>query len=202
MSPQEIERFFRNLDRALGEPAAVILTGAAAGSLMGHVRSSVDIDFAIEPKRKRPDSWEKIEAALQRATQATGITAQYARDIDRWGMISLMDYRKNTVPFRKFGQVEVRILRLPYWAIGKFSRFLEPDLQDLVVVLKKSKPDPLELMKTLGKALRASPPSSQRFQFREHVEYFLQKYGRKVWGARFDSGGAVASFHRYARIFS
>lgn len=200
MGPKEIERFFRRLAQELDEPVVVILTGAAAGSLMGNIRSSADIDFAIEPQQKQARRWWEIETALRRTTEKTGITAQYARDIDRWGMISLLDYRKKAVPFRKFGRVEVRLLTLPYWAIGKFSRFLEIDVEDLIAVLKKSKTNPAVLAKTLGKALRASPPSSQRFQFREHVEFFLRRFGRKIWGSSFNATKAIAAFHRSARI--
>jgi len=42
-----INRFFKILSSNLEEKARVILTGAAAGNLLGDVRPSNDIDFAI-----------------------------------------------------------------------------------------------------------------------------------------------------------
>ena len=200
MKSPPTQHFFRALSKQLAEPVKVFLTGAAAGALFGNVRSSADVDFAIEPVRKRPESWDKIEDAIKRASRATGITVQYARDIDRWGMISLLDYRKKSIPHRRFGSIEVRTLHPAYWAIGKFTRYLESDVQDLVTVFKKKKVHPSKLAATLGRALKRSPPSSQRFQFRQHVEQFLKDYGRKIWGTRFDLSGSIRLFHQAAGI--
>jgi len=193
-------RFFRALSKELNDPVKVFLTGAAAGALFGNVRSSADVDFAIEPIRERKGSWDKIDDALKRASQATGITVQYARDIDRWGMISLLDYRKKAVLYRKFGSIEVRALHPVYWAIGKFTRYLESDIQDLATVFKKKKIPASKLAETLGRALKQSPPSSQGFQFRQHVEQFLGEYGRKIWGPKFDRAGSIRAFHKQAGI--
>ena len=198
-SPQA-DKFFRALAKQLDEPVAVFLTGAVAGTIFGNVRSSADIDFAIEPKRKGKGRWNKIDGALRRTSRATGITVQYARDIDRWGMISLLDYREKAARYRRFGHLDIRILNPAHWAIGKFTRYLEQDVQDLIAVLKKKKITPAELAKTLGKALKQSPPSSQGFQFRQHVEYFFSEYGRKVWGARFAPATAIRTFHKQAGI--
>lgn len=178
----------------------MFLTGAVAGSIFGNVRSSADIDFAIEPKRQGKGFWDKIDDAIRRTSRATGVSVQYARDIDRWGMISLLDYRKHTLPYRKFGGIDVRTLDPVHWAIGKFSRYLEPDVQDLAVVLKKKKIPPARLTATLGKALRASPPSSQCFQFRRHVEHFFREHGRKIWGESFSPDASVRVFHQQAGI--
>ena len=200
MKSPPTQHFFRALSKQLDEPVKVFLTGAAAGALFGNLRSSADVDFAIEPARGRKGNWHKIDDALKRASRATGISVQYARDIDSWGMISLLDYRGKSLPYQKFGSVEVRTLHPAYWAIGKFTRYLESDVQDLATVLKKKKVPPAQLAKTLGKALRQSPPSSQRFQFRQHVEQFLKDYGRKIWGTRFDLSGSIRLFHQAAGI--
>lgn len=196
-SPQA-DKFFRALARQLDEPATVFLTGAVAGAIFGNVRSSADIDFAIEPKGK--ERWNKIDDALRRTSRATGISVQYAQDIDRWGMISLLDYRKKAVPYRKFGRIDVRTLDPAYWAIGKFSRYLELDIQDLITVLKKQKIPPARLTRILGRALKRSLPSSQSFQFRQHVEQFLQEYGPKIWGTSRKPADAIRFFHQQAGI--
>ena len=200
MKSSPAQHFFRALSKQLDEPVKVFLTGAAAGALFGNIRSSADVDFAIEPSRGRKESWNKIDDAVKRASRATGITVQYARDIDRWGMISLLDYRKKSILYRKFGSIEVRALHPVYWAIGKFTRYLESDVQDLATVFTKKKISSLKLAATLGKALRKSPPSSQGFQFKQHVEQFFTGYGRKVWGPRFDPASAISVFHLAAGI--
>ncbi|MDO8730360.1 MAG: hypothetical protein Q7J69_04160 [Candidatus Omnitrophota bacterium] len=200
MKSLEADKFFRALAKRLDEPVTVFLTGAVAGTIFGNVRSSADIDFAIEPKRKGNDLWEKINRALLLTSSEICISVQYARDIDRWGMISLLDYRRKAILYKKFGTIDVRTLDPVYWAIGKFTRYLKPDIQDLVIVLKKKKVPSAKLTKTLGKALRQSPPSSQGFQFRQHVEQFLGEYGRKIWGAKFDPAASIRTFHKQAGI--
>jgi len=200
MKSLEADKFFRALAKQLDEPVTIFLTGAVAGAIFGNVRSSADIDFAIEPKRKGNARWEKINDALLRTSRETCISVQYARDIDRWGMISLLDYRREAVRYRKFGAIDVRTLDPVHWAIGKFTRYWRPDTQDLIAVLKKKRIPAAKLVKTLGKALRKSPPSSQGFQFRQHVEQFLGEYGRKIWGAKFDLTGSLRTFHKQAGI--
>lgn len=200
MEPSEIHRFFRVLGRALPRPAVAILTGAAAGSLLGNVRPSLDIDFAIYVERGPKGTWEDIAAAVERATQTTGISAQYSEDIERWGMITLGDYREKSLPYRRFGRVEVRLLHPAHWAIGKLGRYLEPDILDLQAVLKKRRVELEEALKLWGGALRASPRSSSLLHFRKHVEHFLRTHGRAIWGARFDSAEAIQTFHRHAGV--
>ncbi|MBI3318267.1 MAG: hypothetical protein HYZ90_03845 [Candidatus Omnitrophica bacterium] len=202
MNAAQVERFFRLFAQKLDEPATVILTGAAAGALWGNVRPSRDVDFAVWPKRKSPGVWRKIEAAVKWAIQVTGIAANYAEDIDRWGAISLLDYREQSRPYRRFGKVEVRLMDPAYWAIGKLSRYIAPDIRDLVAALKMEEISPARLLKVWGRALRASPPSDGCFQFRRNVESFLKMYGRTIWGKRFDPERTRSRFHREAGIRS
>ena len=177
-----------------------IITGAVAGAIFGHVRSSADIDFSIEFKRPSDIFESDLDAALRRTSEATGINIQYAKDIDRWGLISILDYKEKSIPYRKFGAIEVRTLAPLHWCIGKFSRYLQSDIQDLAAVLKKKRIPAIELAEILGRALKQSPLSSHCFQFRKHVEHFFQKYGRKIWGARFDLSGSIRLFHQAAGI--
>lgn len=167
---------------------------------MGHVRPSLDVDFAIQPVRGDSKRWTHIEEAIQRTRQLTGISAQYAQDIDRWGAISLMDYQRHTRPYRKFGKIEVRLLDPLYWSIGKITRYLEPDIQDLIAVFKNQN-TPIDLVaKIWGKALKSSPPSDACFRFRQHVENFLKIYGTRIWGKRFDFDAAMEKFRKAAGI--
>ncbi len=198
MTPQEIDRFFRTLAKQSDEPLKVILTGAAAGAVWGHVRPSVDIDFAIELTRGNERTWQKVEEALQKTVKLAGIPANYAQDIDRWGQISLLDYKKHITLYKRFGSVAVYTLDPAYWSIGKITRYLDPDIKDLVAAFSRSKIDVRLAVRIWGEALRQSPPSTERFQFRQHVEDFMQTYGRRIWGKKFVSGPALKEFYRYA----
>ena len=196
MNPRQIDRFFHVLARELPQPTRVIVTGAAAGSLWGCVRPSLDIDFAIQLVRRGRTHWAQVDAAVDRAVTLTGISANYAEDIDRWGLISLLDYRRRTTLYRKFSNLEVRLLDPAYWSIGKITRYLDPDVQDLVAVLTRRRVPAARLIRVWARALRASPPSTARPHFRRQAEHFLRTYGRTIWGRRFDSDQAVQQFHR------
>ena len=195
-----INSFFKALSRELDLKARVVLTGAAAGNLMGDVRASSDIDFAININRASPQAWEKVEAAISKAKELTGLTANYAQDIDRWGLISLMDYLKHTLPYQQFGLIKVDILAPAYWSIGKMTRYLSPDIRDMVRVFKRRKIAYPELARTWGAALRSSPRSTALFEFRKHVEDFLRLYGRFIWGKTFDFDKSVWLFNKAAGI--
>ena len=200
MNKRQIERFFRTLARELDRPARVIVTGAAAGSLWGSIRPSLGIDFAITLLRGSRRGWEEVEGAIARTVKLTGIQAHYAEDIDRWGSISLLDYRRRTTPYRTFGKLAVRLLDPAYWSIGKISRYLEPDVQDLVAVLQRQRIHPPRLIKLWARALRSSPPSTVRAQFRAQAEHFLRTFGRTIWGKRFDADAAIRQFHHAAGL--
>jgi len=198
MSPQQINRFFHVLGRELDRSARVILTGAAAGSLMGRVRPSLDVDFAITPQGRAPNRWERVEAAVERATRLTGIPVNYAADIDRWSSISLLDYARHTIPWRRYGKLRVRLLDPAYWSIGKLSRYLDPDVADVLAVLKRQRIPVDRLIRIWGRALRASSPSAAGAQFRRQVEHFLRTYGPTLWGRRSDAELAVERFRQAA----
>ncbi len=200
MNPRQIDRFFHVLAQELPQSARVIVTGAAAGSLWGCVRPSVDIDFAIQLFRRGRKGWSQVDAAVDRAVTLTGISANYAEDIDRWGLISLLDYRRRTTLYRKFSNLEVRLLDPAYWSIGKITRYLDPDVQDLVAVLTRRRVPAAQLIRVWARALRASPPSTARSRFRQQAEHFLRTYGRTIWGKRFDSDRTVRQFHQQIRI--
>jgi len=196
MSRRQIARFFQVLSKELEERVTVVLTGAAAGSLLGHVRPSLDIDFAVRPSRTSRRAWQRIEEAIERTVRLTGIQANFAEDIDRWGPISLMDYLRHTRPYRRFGTLNVRVLDPAYWSIGKLSRYLEPDVRDLVSVLRRQRVPANRVVRVWARALRASPRSMALPQFRRQAEDFLRACGRAIWGTPFDPEGAIRLFHR------
>lgn len=198
MNKKQIDRFFRVFDRAISSEAAirqkikVILTGAAAGILLGGNRPSMDIDFAISADRKYLDL---IEEAIKKASDITGIPANFSEDIDRWSQITFLDYKKHIVPYKSFGLIEVAILSPLYWSIGKITRYLDPDVDDLVKVLKNNPVSAVELAKLWGKALKKSPRSAASFLFKTHVEHFFKTYGFIIWGKRFNQNKYLQAFY-------
>ncbi|HEX3904818.1 MAG TPA: hypothetical protein VH853_18425 [Polyangia bacterium] len=200
MTPRQIEQFMSTLAAEIGVPARAYLTGAAAAALWGRVRPSFDVDLGLELKRKSGTSWEVIERAVERTTRLTGIAVSVAEDIDRWGMITLLDYKRTSRRYRLFGQLELRLLHPANWSIGKLTRSLESDLRDVVEVFRRQSVSSTKVVSTWGRALRASPASTAQFQFRRNVERFLRQRGRRVWGESFDVQAAVGAFWRAARI--
>src|SRR5687767_2090577 len=139
MNSAKIDRFLKLLSEECPEPLRVILTGAAAGVLFGHVRASMDIDFAVRTAKRDPSTWERIREAVARVTERTRISANYAEDIDRWSQITYLDYDKHGRPYKKFNELDVEVLDPAYWSIGKMARALGLDVRDMVKVFKKQK---------------------------------------------------------------
>lgn len=204
MNRREIIRYFKTFSRLYGKPCRIILTGAAAGSLYGRVRATMDLDFAVVLEgrggQRKEARWGEFERAARRATQLTGIAVQYAEDIDRWSAITYLDYLKHTRTFRKFGGLVVRILDPAYWAIGKLTRYLAPDIRDLVEVLKRTKTPVVKLARVLGRALKESPKSTACELFKRQVEDFFLRCGGDVWGKNFSPDRAVHLFQRHAGL--
>jgi len=201
MTSRQIRRFFRAFSRRIEFPVTVLLTGAAAGALLGSSRPSLDVDFAVVLRHRRGRrAWDAVEAAASGAARDTGIAANFAADISRWSLISFLDYARHTRAYARFGRVEVRLLEPAYWAIGKLARYLDPDVRDLTGVLRAQRVAAEPLARLWGRALRASPGSSACGAFRRQVEHFFATHGRAIWGASFDPPRAVAIFHRAARI--
>ena len=200
MTPRAINRFFTTLSREFDRRAVIIVTGAAAGSLLGHVRPSHDIDFGVTLARPTPRLWEAFQAAIDRTTQQTGIPVNYASDIDRWSQITLLDWRRHTISYRRFGLLDVRVLDPVYWSIGKLGRYFDLDVHDAVAVFRRRRVPLTKLVQVWGRALRASPPSPALFQFRAQVEHFLRTHGRAIWGRAFDAEAAIRNFHRAASL--
>jgi hypothetical protein len=197
-----IDLFFRELDRRLAKPASVILTGAAAGGIYGNIRPSADIDFEIRLKSKRRgDSDEqRLQALIAEITSSLGIAANYSDNIGHWSMIDYLNYRQTALRYKKIGRMDIRLLAPEYWTIGKMTRFLEIDIDDMVKVIRKRTLRAAPLIDLWARALRASPLSLAKGRFRRNVEYFLLRYGKRLWGKSFDAEKAIHQFRRAARI--
>ena len=185
MKVRDIHLFFEDLSRRLDRPVQILLTGGAAAILQGTSRATFDIDFELRLKKSANRSaWADVQKAIDETSRATGITAQYAEDIDQWSSIALP--AKQSRLYRRFGKVEVRILDPGLWAIGKLARYLSSDVQDLRIVLKAARTRPRTMVRLWGTALGISPASSSQGTFRKQVENFIDQYAREIWGTPAD----------------
>lgn len=196
MNKKQIDRFFQALNQNLKDVAGgkikIILTGACAGILMGANRPSIDIDFAVDCAKKY---FKNVENAIKQASSITGIAANFSEDIDRWSQITFLDYKRHGVPYKTLGAIEVSILSPEYWSIGKIARYLDPDVDDLVKVLKNKQAPALKLARLWGEALLKSPRSSASFMFKTHVEHFFKTYGSSIWGKEFEQEKCLKVFY-------
>lgn len=196
-----VDLFFVELDRRLSSPVSVLLTGAAAGAIYGNVRPSADIDFEIRFKNKRGRSQDEIlQGLIGEISSKLGIAANYSTDISHWSMIAYLNYRQTSIPYKKIGQIDIRLMAPEYWTIGKMTRFLEIDVNDITKVIKKRRLRAGRLVSLWARALRASPLSLAKGQFRRNVETFLNMHGKNLWGKAFDKQKAVNDFRRLAGL--
>lgn len=199
MNKRQIDLFFKTLDHRLGLKANVIVTGASAGSLMGHIRPSVDIDFEILLSSKNPLTKARLESAIDRAAKVAGVAVNFSENMGGWSRINYLDYRKTAVPYKKIGKLKVKLIAPEYWTIGKMARFLELDIQDMIKIIKKKKLKPKSLIHIWTKAIRSSDLSLELGQFRDHIIYFLKTYAKKLWGSKTNASFLVEEFRLQAQ---
>lgn len=200
MKKSLIDRFFRELDREWARPAEIILTGAAAGALYGHIRPSLDIDFEIRAKGRKARARDAaLDETIRKVSQKLGIAVDYSEDIGHWSMISHLDYRKAKLPYKKIGLLDIKLMAPEYWTIGKMGRYYEIDTNDLVKVIRKRKIKPETLIRLWGRALARSPLSLALRQFHDHVAHFLRRYGKSLWGKKFNPEKAIVLFRQTAK---
>ena len=181
LKPQDVERFFQELSLHWKRPTRVLLIGGAGALLMGGVRPTMDVDFEVQ-FLSRGGSWEPFEEAVRKVREGTGIGAQCAESIERWSELTLLDYRRHSRPVGRFGKIEVRVLEPEYWSIGKIGRYWDQDIQDMIAVFKRQKPDPLRLAQIWAQAIARSPKSTQLALVRRQTLHFFQTSGKEIWG--------------------
>lgn len=186
MRKRQIDFFFRELDKTLGLKAEVILLGASAGSLMGHIRPSFDIDFEIRTERKVRNKREFQEKMIEVSRKA-GVAVNFSEDVGHWSMVNYLDYRQTALPYRKFGKLNVKLIAPEYWTIGKMARYYALDAKDVAAIIRKQRLRPTPLVRLWKRALESSDLSLELGQFKKHIAHFLKSYGRRLWGKTFDS---------------
>ncbi len=184
MRKKQIDLFFRELDKALGRRGDIILLGAGAGTLMGHIRPSLDIDFEIRFLRSRRVKGALDEIILQTAKK-TGVAVNFSENVGHWSMVSYLDYRKTALDYKTFGRLTVKIMAPDYWTIGKITRYYALDARDAAAIIRKKKLSPERLVRLWKRALDASDLSPEIGLFKRHAVHFLKTYGKKLWGKSF-----------------
>ena len=176
----QLDRFFKELAGRWKKPVRIILTGAWAVVAWGTPRASHDVDFEVD--HLAPRDAPAFDAAARAAGEAAGLAVQYSTDIDRWSSIVLLDYRRKTQPLKRVGAIDVRVLDQQHWSIGKIARYVDTDVQDLVEVFRRVKPDPVQLATFWRRAIARSPLSTQQWPTKRQALDFFRRHGRTVWG--------------------
>ena len=192
MNLKQANVFFASLGDELKTPLVIALTGGMAASLLADPRTTDDIDFAVLKAAKAQKDWE---AVLQKLASRHGVVLQYSEDIDRWSSVSYLDWQKHSRPWKKFENLEVRILEPLYWSIEKIARATQRDILDLEAVLKAQKIPWQKLVTLWARSLRNSPASTSLFNARKQMEGFLKESGGKIWGKSFELEAALKKFH-------
>ncbi|MGH7963246.1 MAG: hypothetical protein ACRERD_15705 [Candidatus Binatia bacterium] len=200
LTPTELSHFFAALARQLPCPAKLILTGGSEAMLLGGRRPTGDVDFGLRVAQRYVGDWPEVERAIAAAATAAGVNVQYSTDIDRWSSVAIPPTRFKTRAYKRIGRLSVHLLDPACWAVYKLTRYLEADVEDLLAVLPRQEVSSARLARLCGECLRFSPRSTHLFLFRKQVEHFFCEHGATVWGAAFESGRALAAFHRAAHI--
>lgn len=197
MTSKDVVRFFTALSRRWTGSLDVILIGGAAAVLAGSRRMTRDVDFEVRlGLGSQPEDGDGVAEAIRRATLDSGVRAQFAVDIERWSDVALPGYRASARPWKRFGTVRVKLLAPAWYVASKLRRGARKDFDDAVLVGRATRLAWRPVARTLGDAVRASPPSTHLPPFKARCEYFFERYGRLLWGPRFDSAAALIVFRR------
>jgi hypothetical protein len=196
MNPEKIDLFFTLLDKKLQQPAEIIIIGAAAGSLMGHIRPSIDIDFEIRLRHAGVADAVDLYSITDAINREIQIAAQYSDDVGHWSMINFLNYRETAIPYKTFGQLSVKLIAPNYWTIGKMGRYFAPDIADMIAIIKHKKLSRQDMIDTWRRARDSSGLSLEVRDFQSHVIDFLKTHGKEVWGSGFNADEAVAEFKK------
>lgn len=198
----DVDRFFSELDKKIDFSVKILITGAVAGAIMGHLRASEDIDFeiALPKEASHKHLIEKVESAVREVCLAVKIPAQYSESIQGWSQISLLNYREEALAYKTIGKIELLYLAPEHWSIGKLVRYLPLDKKDILNVFKKRGVKKEGIIKTWAHALESSPLSDRSREFKNHAVDFFKTEGKNVWGNNFSHEEAIAEFKRIADI--
>ncbi len=172
---EKIDRFFRRLaEKAPAKRGTIYVTGGAALILYGIPRFTEDIDMEIPLGLNEED--------ILSAAKEVGVIVEFGVDIERWGMTALFHYRENAALYQKFGGLTVKIVDPLNIIAPKLARFIERDIEDAVILIRKFEISQQDLLGHLEKIYRRSPASLEKGQLRGNIVRFLKEYQRTLWG--------------------
>jgi hypothetical protein len=192
MNLEQAEAYFSELGKKLPVHTVIVLTGGIAAGILADARTTDDIDFALI--KPLTEHWDEVSELLHQMAKKHGIDIYFSEDMDRWGSVTLLDWKKHTTMHRKSGSLDIRVLDPLYFTIGKISRGTLRDVQDIEAVLKAQKVDWKPLVKLWAKALKKSPRSAALPRAKNQMEGFLNQSGQDIWGKTFDANEAIAVF--------
>ncbi|MFT5207881.1 MAG: hypothetical protein ACI9CF_001641 [Candidatus Omnitrophota bacterium] len=183
MKESDLITFFTELDKLLQIRCDIILTGASAGMLMGHIRPSLDIDFEIRPldRQDKQQLGNQLPHVISEVTKVIPVAADYSGDISHWGQINYLDYRDTALPYKVIGLLQVRIMAPEYWTIGKMTRYIAQDIEDIKIIIKSKHIQPEPLINLWAKALNSSELSLTCSSFKRHVSDFITTNATTLW---------------------
>lgn len=195
MTSRDIGRFFKALAREWPHPTDILLLGGAAAVIGGSKRPTYDVDFEVAfGGRQATEDAEVFASALRKAEDASGVQGQFTEDIGAWSSITLPPWRNSVVPWKQFGQIDVKLLDPGLYVVSKLRRGDADDFADLVLVARKNGVGWRRIALLCGKAVKLSPASTAIRGFIRRVEYLFNSRGREVWGAGFQAAPAIAMF--------
>ena len=192
MQQRQLENFFRDLGSLLVLPLKIYITGGVLAWHFGGQRPTEDIDFAIKSLQDETE----LSQLLFDLAKKHRIALEFSSDISRWGMVGYKKIEKNAIFYKRYGRLRVYYLNPVVWSVGKMGRYLKQDIEDLLLVFKKVRPSWKKLIRVWSDALRESPASSEKALFVKRAEYFLLRYGKEVWGEKFDIAQARHYFEK------
>ncbi len=183
MNQNDLDIFFTELDKSLQIACSIILTGASAGMLMGHIRPSLDIDFEITPLKTSDKHLlaDSLPKAINTATKVMPVAVDYSGDISHWSQISYLDYRTTAQSYKKIGLLDINIIAPEYWTIGKMTRFVAQDIEDIKVIITSKNIQPIPLINLWAQALTSSELSLTCSAFKRNVNNFINAFSKELW---------------------
>lgn len=170
-----LDRFLSDLADAWKKQGVVYLVGGSAMVAEGHKHSSRDIDLGFDVTDEQA-FYEVARAVADRGRYLLDL----APDPTRRSMIETPDWRKRSLPYGRFGSIEVRYWNAEDIVLNKVSRGTQEDWDDIESILRRTPTARSSLEGRFQEMYTASRPSDEKRMFRERFQLFLQDFGPRL----------------------
>lgn len=144
----EVEMFLQELGRRYTSPALLYLVGGGALLLLDNPRRTLDIDYV---GHDMPIRWTELQRVIDALAIEMGLKIE-AVPLDE--MIPLtVDSAQRHLSLGAYGSVQVYIFDPYAIALSKLDRGNEPDLQDIVFLIRRNLINPDALKQVLQEAI-------------------------------------------------